>query len=253
MDIEFVPLLRRQRELYDLPRGPERFAAYLRLLNRDRPADLVAPLLIVNPMAREPVAAVLDTLLGLDADQQATRAVAQAAATLAGTPGGAVRVALVVADDAGGWTNRYAREFSHRFEWPPAAHHDWRTGMLWSSEPPTVQAGCEAVLTTLHREAYFHRHGPARTLRERLAQEGAVLRAAGCTEPTLDPDELAYTREIIRPHLEATDLPTATVHLFGDPAARSLGYRPVGLSHRAGLALALHDASRYDHETHAAI
>ena len=243
MKCAFVPLLRRQRELYRLPRGGERFDAYLRLLNPDRPADLVAPLLIINPMAREPVAAVLDALLALDAEQAAARAVAEAARELKDAPGGEYRVSLVVADDAGGsWTNRYAWEYSNRFERPPTAHGNWRTGVLWSGEPPTAQAAREAVLTAIHREAYFQRHGSASTLGERMSQEGAVLRAANCTEPTLDAEELAYTRETIRPHLEATDLPTATVHLFGDPAARSLGYRPPGLSHRAGLALALHDA-----------
>ena len=221
MDLAFVPLLSRQREIYEVPRGPGRFAAYLRLLNREHPDEIVAPLLIVNPMARGPVAAVLDALLALDADHLAARAVAEAATTLADAPGGSFRVSLVLADDAGGgWTNRYAWEFSNRFERPPAAHRDWRTGVLWSSDPPTASAVREAV---------------------RLAQEGEVMRAAGCTSPTLDAEELAYIREIIRPHLEATDLPTAIVHLFGDPAAHSLGYRPVGLSRWAGLALSLHD------------
>ena len=108
-------------------------------------------------------------------------------------------------------------------------------------QPPPASAVREAVRLAIYREAYFQRHGTARTLGERLAQEGEVMRAAGCTSPTLDTEELAYTREIIRPYLEATDLPTAIVHLFGDPAAHSLGYRPVGLSRWAGLALALHD------------
>ncbi len=243
MDLVYVPLLRKQRELYDIPRGRARFDAYLRLLNRDNPADIVSPLLIVNPMAREPVAVVLDTLLLVDADHAAARAVTEAAAALADVPGGSFRVSLVVADDAGGgWTNRYAWEFSHRFERPPTAHGSWRTGVLWASDPPGVEAAREAVLTAIWREAYFQRHGTARTLREKLAQEGEVLRAAGCTGPILGAEELAYTRGIIQPHLEATDLPTATVHLFGDPAARSLGYRPPGLGHWAGLALALHDA-----------
>ena len=245
MDLAFVPLLRKQRELYDIPRGTQRFDTYLRLLNRDDPARIVAPLTIVNPMAREPVAAILDSLLAVDADGEAARAVATAALDLASVPGGGFRVSLVVADDAGGgWTNRYAWEFSQRFERPPAAHGSWRTGVLWSSDPPTAQGAREAVLTAIFREVYFQRHGLARTLGERMAQEGEVMRAAGCTGPTLDNEELAYTREVIQPHLEATDLPTTTVHLFGDPAARSLGYRPPGLSHWAGLALALHDAWR---------
>lgn len=243
MNFVFISLLHKQREIYDLPRGSERFDAYLRLLNRANPADIVAPLLIVNPMAREPFAAALDTLLVLDADGVAARAVAETAETLAGVPGGSFRVSLVLADDAGGgWTNRYAWEFSNRFERPPAAHGNWRTGVLWSGEQPSAHAAREAVLLAVYREAYFQRHGPARTLGERLTQEGAVLQAADCTLPTFGEDELAYTREIIRPHLEATDLPTTTVHLFGDPAARSLGYRPAGLSPWAGLALALHDA-----------
>ena len=203
----------------------------------------MAPLLIVNPMAREPVATVLDALLALDADRIAAQAVAEAASSVADAPGGPYRVALVVADDAGGgWTNRYAWELSNRFERPPAAHGNWRAGVLWSGEAPGASTAREAVLMTIHREAWFQRHGLARTLGERLAQEGEVTRAADCKGPVLDPEELAYTREIIRPHLEATDLPTAIVHLFGDPAACSLGYRPAGLSPWAGLALARYDA-----------
>ena len=65
---------------------------------------------------------------------------------------------------------------------------------------------------------------------------------AGCSEPSLEPAGLDYTREILQPHLEATDLPTLIPCLFGDPAAHALGYPPQGSSPRAGLALALSDA-----------
>jgi hypothetical protein len=54
----------------------------------------------------------------------------------------------------------------------------------------------------------------------------------------------AYTREIIASHLEAKDRPTVMACLFGDVAAHNLGYPPQGLSPRAGLALALHEAKR---------
>src|SRR6185369_13019039 len=91
---------------------------------------------------------------------------------------------------------------------------------------------------------YIHRHGPARNLREMLAQEGAVLVQAGCTGPLLDADDLAYTREVLIPFLEATDMRTAVECLFGDAAARTLGFTPRGLSPWAGVALALHDARR---------
>jgi hypothetical protein len=85
-------------------------------------------------------------------------------------------------------------------------------------------------------------HGPARALRAVLRQEGWAMAMAGCSRPALDAEDLAYTRAVIEPHLDAHDMPTLVACLFGDGAARSLGYTPQGLSERAGLALARHDA-----------
>jgi hypothetical protein len=96
----------------------------------------------------------------------------------------------------------------------------------------------------IYRVAYIGQHGRARTLGELLRQEGRVMALAGCTGPSLDAEDLAYTRAVIAPHLEARDTPTMIACLFGDSAARALGYTPQGLSARAGLALALHDAAR---------
>ena len=64
----------------------------------------------------------------------------------------------------------------------------------------------------------------------------------GCTRPALDAEDLDYTRWVLEPFLDATDMRTAIECLFGDGAARTLGFTPHGLSHRAGLALALQDA-----------
>lgn len=57
-----------------------------------------------------------------------------------------------------------------------------------------------------------------------------------------DDDELEYAREVIAPNLDSKDYPIIITSLFGDVAAASLGYAPLGLSERAGLALALRDA-----------
>src|SRR5262249_17766408 len=79
----------------------------------------------------------------------------------------------------------------------------WLTGVLWSSEPPSERAVREAILTAAYRVAYMHRHGFARTLREMLTQEGQVMALAGCSGPTLDAEDLAYTREVLVPFLDA--------------------------------------------------
>jgi hypothetical protein len=150
---------------------------------------------------------------------------------------------LVLADDLmGAWTNRYASEFSHRFEGRRAHKTGWIIGMLWTSEEPAVETVREEVLTSIYRTAYIQQHGTARTLRERMAQEGEAMARAGCTQPALADDELERVRTILSPHLEATDMRTTVECLFGDIAAPSLGFTARGLPARAGLALALHKA-----------
>lgn len=241
MNLEFVRLLAAQRELYRIPRGPARFGAYVRMMRDDPNA---APLVALNPMARDHVPALIEALIGLDADRVAAEAVAEDSARLADVPG-EYRIGLVVADDVGGgWTNRCASEFAWASGSPDAIRRGWLAGVLWSSEPPSARAVREAVLTPIHRAAHVRRHGPARTLREFLAQEGRAMADAGCDAPTLAQDDLDYTREVLGPHLDETLARTIMECLYGDDAGRTLGFTPRGVSPRAGLALALHQARR---------
>ncbi len=137
---------------------------------------------------------------------------------------------------------RYADEFTHRFEAGRLADRGWLLGMLWVADPPSARTAREEVLAAVHRWDYVRRHGPARTLRQRMAQEGYAMAQAGCVAPVLDPDDLAYTREVIAPYLDADDMRTTVEVLFGDAAGATLGFTPRGLSPWAGLALALNDA-----------
>jgi len=57
-----------------------------------------------------------------------------------GAPG-AFTVGLVVSDDLkGGWTNRYASEFTHRIEGAALTRRGWLTALLWTSEPASAAA-----------------------------------------------------------------------------------------------------------------
>src|SRR5262249_39104145 len=219
MNLDSVPLLRVMRELHDIPRGQppdfngmRRFRQYLRtIFPHDESADQLLPLLAMNPMGKDHVAALLDEFLAMDGDGIGARVTAETSARLADVPGD-FKAGLVVADDLlGGGTNRYDYEFTLRFgpdplrsrRGPPGRPRwlkdSWVMGVLWSSEPPRRGP----LLTTALRVAYWHRHGPARTLREMLAQEGQVMARAGCTGPVLDAEDIAYTREVLIPHLDA--------------------------------------------------
>jgi hypothetical protein len=98
----------------------------------------------------------------------------------------------------------------------------------WSSESPTERAVRKAILLTGHRPAYVHQHGQARTLRDMLAQECVVMARSGCLAPRLDSEEIDYTREAIRAHLDANDKRTAIECLFGDNAGSTLRCPPAG-------------------------
>jgi hypothetical protein len=258
MNLEYYPLLQIQRELQGMPRNYARFQQYLRRVKNQYGEDgMLVPLIAANPMAKDHVTALLDAFLALDADRIAARALEEASARLADIPGDA-KVTLVVADDLmGGWTNRYDYEYQHRFQYPGGPppslpkwlKHFWLCGYLWSSEPATERAVREAILTPLYRAEYIHRHGQAGNLREMLVQEGEVMSMAGCAGPVLDADDIAYTREVLIPYLDAGDKRTVIECMFGDVAGRTLGFTPRGLSHWAGLALALHDApAKKEHE-----
>ncbi len=58
------------------------------------------------------------------------------------------------------------------------------------------------------------------------------MAAAGCSGPVLDEDDIAYTREVLAPSLDADDMRTAIECLFGDEAGRTLGFTPRGLRAR---------------------
>ncbi len=243
MRLEYILLLGIQRDLYRIPRGLNRFRAYARIMQDDDRDDArVAPLVALNPMAKDHVAGLIDALLGLDAEEVASETAAEASARFTDVTG-EFRMGLVVADDVGGgWTNRYASEYAWISGNPATLGRGWLAGVLWSSEPASVQAVQEAVLVPLYRTAYIHRHGEARTLRDFMGQEGYAMAAAGRDTPSLDVEDLDYTRQLLEPYLDESLPRTVMECLYGDEAGRTLGFTPHGLSYRAGLALALHDA-----------
>ena len=248
MTVSFLPLLQIQRDIYAMPRGMERFREYIRTMTDPTTGDLALPLVAMNPMGKDHVPALIDEYLALGAEEIAEAACKGASleacrGASSDAPDDNFKIGLVVSDDLkGGWTNRWASEYSHRIESAAYLKRGFLTGILWTSEQASATAVREAVLTSIYRAEYLQTHFAPVTLREMLDQEGYAMARAGCASPTLDAEDLAYTRSIVAMHQDARDRATVMACLFGDAAAHALGYPPQGLSDRAGLALALADA-----------
>jgi hypothetical protein len=242
MQLELVPMLAIQRELYAMPAGADRFKRYIATLTGGGDDIDLLPLGALNPMARPHVAAYVETLIALRAEATVAEAAQEAMARL-GRVGGRRKVGLVVADDAmGGWTNRFFSEASLRFDLKVALERGWVSVVCWSSEPPTTTGIYAETLASIYRSAYAAAHGLAATLDQRLRQEGGASLFAHASAPALDAEELAYSQEVIAPYRASVTFPEIMACLYGDEAAASLGYPTLGLGPRAGYAVALAEA-----------
>ncbi|HEY9084913.1 MAG TPA: hypothetical protein VIN40_03090 [Candidatus Tyrphobacter sp.] len=243
--VDLVPLLQIERKLYDVPRGRERFDAYVATMTMGT-GEATLPLTALNPMGREHVAAMLDHMIEFDLESAAREAAADAQRRLADADD-SLRVALVVADDLkGGWTNRYFSEMVNRFERKYEVAHGWATVLFWTSEEPfdefrMVERARAATFAAIYRTLHERKYGAAKTLRAIMAQEGRAARFAG-ESVHLEGSELQRSRAVIEPYLDSTLYPAIVAALYGDEAALSLGYSPLGLPERAGYAVALADA-----------
>ncbi len=232
MTMTWMELLSVQRKLLDLPRGPERFRSYLEIMRRQD-----VPLAAFNPMSKPHVAALLDRLLDIDAEAAGQSAMQEAAARLSSSGPDALRVGLVVADDAqGGWTNRWLFEAKQNFENKYELAHGLVPVLVWSSDEPGREQIRIATSKAIYRTLWAQRRGAADTLRERMTQEGLASRFAGAT---VHADDLTpQAASAIIQHLDTNHYGTIIACLYGDDAAEQCGFQPLALPVNAGLRFA---------------
>ncbi len=238
------PLLVLMRDYHRLPRNPERFEAYLHMTvgGAERTADLAKPPLVyMNPMGKDHVLEALEMWIALEAETLVTTTLEEAARRLE-LQWPPLKVGLVIVDDLkGSWTNRHFNDAGFRFKLEGVRATGWLAIPLWSSEAPSLESLRLEVLECCARVAYFWERGEPKTLRAMMQQESYVAKFAGRL-PTLNSDDLEYTRTVLEPLLESTHQPTQLAALYGDAVAVELGYPPLGLSARAGFELALWQA-----------
>ena len=246
MPFELVSTLEPLRGVYRVPIGPARFQAYLAAaIGGAQTGREVAlpPLVSANPMAKAHALAAVEEWLALGAEDAARGVLEQANAEF----GNAlfpqtVKVGLSLLDDiGGGWTNRFINDAARFGVGGVLKDSGWVSVVLWTSQVPDLDELRLVVREAVCRAAHAAQHGDPLTLAAMLKQEGRAAAWAGRT-PTLEADDLAYTRAVIAPHLLSTDQPTRMACFYGDVGAQAWGYPPLGLSDYAGFEVGLADA-----------
>lgn len=235
-------ILVQQRALYDLPRGQQRFEAYLELMKGDKKDDIQLPLSGLNPMGKGHLADQLDDYLAMDLDALAgdvVKYLSKEPVVYEAFQQKPMQTVFVLADDAmGQWTNRITYEYDQLCGSKPMMARGWLVAFLWSSEEPALEVALQNLKAVIYRTAWIAANGFANTLGAILSQEAFVANHLGLA-PTHSQEELAYSNHLLQPLKGRFDKPTVIPALFGDQAATSLGYSALGLSKNAGLQVAI--------------
>lgn len=242
MRIDYVPALPELKRLYEMPRDANRFRAYLRTMIDEDGEELgFAPLVLANPMTREHVRELVDRYLELDADSIALEAIESVLPELSNFDERFEASLVIVDDQKGGWTNRFATEIYLRQIPDPRTLNEkrrarfWITGVLWSSEPASAEIVRVAMKTAAFRLVYVFENGPARSVSEIIRQERAVMSRSGQSLAPLNCDENSWTQQILADRANEVDFANLVTCLFGDVAAQTLGFEKLGLPENAGL------------------
>lgn len=250
MPLTYIATLPTLHQLYSMPRDMTRFNWYIETMTSTNAAgktDIVMPIGAVNPMGREHCLEAVDRLMAMDADGVAAHTAHEVEQILGRNFDGAKVFINLLDDVRGGWTQRHFSEAGYRYssEDVMRANRERRFVLvaMWASEverfsPERVR---QQTRDAVYRYAHMQQHGRPLTLREMMVLDHLAARFANITKPTLDADDLAYTHQVLAPYLDASDTPTVMAALFGDTVAETLGYPKLGLSDRAGIALAISD------------
>lgn len=248
MKVSLVPVLESLRSIYNAEGVMPRFEAYTNLMTAGQE---VLPLGAFSPMGRAQPR-YLDQLLDMNAESIAEKAAEQATKSLQGLDD-RFKLALVVVDAPNGhntWTDRYVTDAEWRLETkydavPLNNNRDfdrWITVQLWTDQdPPTPRYIQQETLASIYRATHqTHVLGgaPPTTLQDMLYQEGRSLAFAN-RSVAMEPDDLEYSKQVLRDLLHSDHYPTCFAAMYGDVAANQVGYSSLGLSSMAGFQVGL--------------
>jgi hypothetical protein len=252
MQAKLEPIINDLRAIYNLEGAMVRYWSYVDLMTKRRHEQL--PLGDFSPMGKRQ-ADFLDKLIALGAEDIASEVCLGVCEELSSDA--IFRVMLVIVDEPkNGWTQRFLTDADWRFSKPrelskksqPKDFDRWVTVQLWTTdidlEPllPTPSHVRQKTRAAIFRAYWQQRQGYPSTLSEMIRQEGSVMKFSGETL-SVDQNALYSIKQVVTPLLDSIDFPTNFAAFYGDEAAISVGYEPLGLPPQAGFLLSLAEAN----------
>ncbi len=240
MKYQLRPILSDIKAIYALPLS-SRFQAYLSLLQGGNPGDLALPISGYNPMAKEHIIQVIDTLEKLNAEEIMAETIADfnSNLNLSHTDQGDIIVVLNIADDLhGAWTNRYTTDYESKFKINALVTRRFCAPYFWSSESFTRVIIATRTREYLSRTQYRLQHPHLYSLADHLHQEIYVAQTINNQAHNLDKERLRQIWQYYHAHKTSTEYDLIFNFYYGDEASRSLGYQRYGIGQTHGYDLA---------------
>lgn len=243
--VQIAPTLQFMASVYALTRegGPKspRFAAYVS--NTQHHWGIVP----YNPMAGDAALDTVNSLIAMDAESLAARVANEVVSTCAYE--GSISLAIAVRSK-GLWTDRVATEVDERVTGKARVAHRGIVS-IWSREESTPADVAREVAAETVRTMWHAQHGVADTLTRVLACEGLAY-AVAASYGTLDSYSAAAAPEETVAIIEAFEILGDTTHaseiagvMYGDDAAKEMGWTPLGLPAHAGYRWAIQRAAAH--------
>ena len=233
MPFTLYPILADMRALYNQPRTPERFQAYIKQLQGGTRGDLALPIGGFNPMAKDHILTKIGELEDLSAEQIMQEALDHM--NQHHPVKEEFTVVLNLADDLkGGWTNHFTTDFDSKFKLQALVARHFCTPYCWTSEDYSAQLIEQRTLEQCHRTRYWLDHGKPVTLADHLAQEVHVATQLGGTVN----GSFEHLEHHFAQHQSSMEYDLIFNFFYGDAASEGLGFRTFGVEGATGFDLA---------------
>lgn len=227
MPFQLLPVIDRMIELYEEPPGFDRFHKYIAIINGNSKSDMEMPVGGYNPMAKSHVLHRLKELKAMQAEDIIAEVCAEV--NMVTNIRDIFKVSLTLADDLmGGWTEHCSTDYSSRFKLNAMVKRHFCCVYLYTSEEISEDTIQRQTKACLYRTLYWMEHPKPQTLEQHIGQESAFAKAVPNEEP-LSTEAFDTCKRIYERYKGSSDYPVILSFLYGDKAAKALGYIPLGI------------------------